>query len=214
MKDLLKLIKANMKEGADIAEIETLLKGLNPLDGIDSTEKAIEFINKTDILNRAKDSIISTAVKSHDDKCTDEKLPRLLKAEREKAIKELNPEETAEQKTIREQKERIDALEAKGNMSALKSSLQAKASELGYSGDVELFLGLGDQAESYLEKEAKRFKTAIDERVRKDIKELYGDTKPKTSEVDPAKAMSRADYESLHPIEQANINLSEVTLVD
>lgn len=214
MEELLKLIKANMKEGADIAAIEKLAQGINPLAGIKTVEEAKEFIKKTDVLNKAMDSSISIAVKSHDDKFTAEKLPGLLKAEGDKVRKEANPEETKEQKTIREQKERIDALEATGKRSELKTSLLNQAKELGYSGNVDLFLSHGDKAGDFLKTEAKRFKTAVDERVSSDIKKLYGDTKPKTSEVDPAKQMTRANYEALSPNDQANINLSEITLVD
>lgn len=214
MEELLKLIKANMKDGADIAAIETLVKGLDVLAGIKTVEEAKELIEKTGILKSATDSLVSIAVKSHDDKFTAEKLPGLLKDEREKTIKEVNPEESKEQKTIREQKERIDALEATGKKSELKTSLQAKAKELEYSGDVDLFLGHGEKAVKFLEVEAKRYKSAVDERVSSDIKKLYGDTKPKTSEVDPAKSMTRADYEAMSPNDQANVNFGDITLVD
>lgn len=213
MDELLKLIKANMKEGADIAAIETLVKGLNPLAGVKTVEEAKELINKTDLLRSATDSLVSIAVKSHDDKFTAEKLPGLLKEEREKAIKEVNPKETEEQKTIREQKERIDALEANGKRSELKTVLQSKASEIGYPGNVDLFLGFGDKALEMMESEAGRFKSSVDERVSSDIKKLYGDTKPKTSTVDPAKSMKRDDYEALSPMEQANIS-TDIAIVD
>lgn len=214
MEELLKLIKANLKDGADIAAIETLAKGLDVLAGVKTVEEAKEFIAKTGILKSATDSLVSIAVKSHDDKFTAEKLPELLKVEREKTIKEVNPEESKEQKTIREQKERIDALETTGKRSELKTTLLSQAKELGYSGNVDLFLGHGDKAADFLKAESKRFKTAVDERVSSDIKKLYGDTKPKTSEVDPAKSMTRADYEAMSPNDQANVNFSEITLVD
>lgn len=214
MEELLKLIKANLKEGADIAAIEKLAKGLNPLAGLTTVDEAKEFIKKTDLLNKALDSSISIAVKSHDDKFTAEKLPGLLKAEGERIRKEINPEETEEQKTIREQKERIDALEATGKRSELKTALQKQATELGYSGDVGIFLHLGDKAGKALKTEAERFKTAVDERVSSDIKKLYGNAPPKTNTGDPAKQMTRADYEAMSPHDQANVNLSEVTLTD
>ena len=153
MEELLKLIKANMKDGADIIAIEALVKGLNPLAGVTTVEEAKEFIRKNDILNKANDSNVSIAVKSHDDKFAAEKLPRLLKIEGDKIRKEINPTESKEQKTIREQKERIDALEANGKRSELKTSLLNQATEIGYGGDVDLFIGLGDKAGDSLKAE-------------------------------------------------------------
>jgi hypothetical protein len=215
MDELLKLIKANMKEGADIAAIETLVKGLDVLAGVKTVEEAKELIEKTGLLKSATDSLVSIAVKSHDDKFTSDKLPGLLKAEGEKIRKEINPEESKEQKKIREQGEQIDALTATGKMSELKTSLQAKAKELDYSGDVELFLNHGEKAVSFLEKEAKRYKSSVDERVSSDIKKLYGDTKPKTSTVDPAKAIKRADFESMPVNKQREIAMDkDFTVVD
>ncbi len=215
MSELLKLIKANMREGADLAAIEELIKGLNPLDGVKTVEEAKEFIKNTDLLNRANDSLVSTAVQSHDDKFTADKLPKLLKEEGEKIRAEINPKETDEQKTIREQKERIDALEATGKRSTLRTSLQGKAKELEYGGDVDIFLGFGDDAEKYLKSEAKRFKSAVDERVSNDIKKLYGDTKPKTSTVDPAKTIKRTDFEQMSVDKQREVAMNkDLSVVD
>jgi len=197
MEELLELIKANMREGANLAAIETLVKGLDVLAGVKTVEEAKEFIAKTDLLKSANDSLVSIAVASHDKKFTDEKLPGLLKDEREKTIKEVNPEESKEQKTIREQGEQIAALTATGKKADLKTALLSQAKELGYSGSVDLFLSHGDKAGDFLKTEAKRFKTAVDERVSSDIKKLYGDTTPKTSTVDPAKTIKRSDFESL-----------------
>ena len=214
MDKLLKLIKDAMREGADFAAIETLVKDLDVLAGIKTVDDAKEFIKKNDLFNKANDSNVSIAVKSHDDKFTAEKLPGLLKAEGEKVRKEINPDETPEQIKIREQGEQILTLQANESKSTLKTSLSNKAKELGYDGNVDLFLGFGDKAEGMLKAEFKRFKTSVDERVSSDIKKLYGDTKPKTSAVDPAKSMKRADYEAMNPNEQANVNFSEITLVD
>ena len=203
-----------MKEGADIAAIETLAKGLDVLAGVKTVAEAKEFIKKNDLLNKANDSNVSIAVKSHDDNFTAEKLPGLLKAEGDKVRKEVNPEETPEQKKIREQGEQIAALTATGEKADLKTALQAKAKELGYGGDVELFLSLGEKAGEFMEAEAKRYKTDFDSALSSKIKEQFGDVKPKTSEIDPAKSMKRAEYESMNPNEQANVNFSEITLVD
>ena len=213
MEELLKLIKANMKEGADFAAIETLAKGLNPLAGVKTVDEAKAFIEKTTLLKSANDSLISIAVKSHDDKFTAEKLPELLKAEGEKIRKEINPKETDEQKTIREQKGRIDALEANGKKSELKTSLLSQAKELDYGGDVDLFLGLGDKAGELLKAEAGRFKTAVDERVSKDIKELYGEVKPRTSVV-KIDALEKATDSQLYAEAQAHPERKEAILAE
>lgn len=206
MEELIKWIKANIKDGVDISQAETLAKGLNPLSGVDSIEKAAEFIKKTDVLQRAFDSLQSKAAAAHDEKFRAEKLPLLLKEHEEKIRKELNPEETEEQKMIREQQERIKALEAKDQRTALESQLREKAKEIGYIGSPERFAIYGEDAIKQLESEAARIKTAIDERVSSDIKKLYGDVKPpQTNQTDPSKTITRDAYDSMSPIEQANM---------
>lgn len=214
MEELLKLIKANMREGADIAAIETLVKGLDPLAGVKTKEDAIEFITKTDVLNKGLDSAISKAVKNHDDKFSAEKLPELLKAEEKRIRAEINPTETKEQKTIREQKERIDALEANGKRSELKAELQKQAKDLGYSGNIELFLGHGEKASEFLKAEAERYKTDFDSALSDRIKEQFPNVTPQSSVVDPAKSMKRSDYEAMSPLDQSNVDFKEVTIVD
>ena len=182
MEELLKLIKANMKEGADIAAIQKLAEGLNPLAGVKTVEEAKVLIAKTDLLRSANDSLVSIAVKSHDDKFTAEKLPELLKAEGEKIRKEINPKETDEQKKIREQGEEIQKLKDDGSKATLKTALTAQAAELGYKGNVNLFLGYEPkEAGKLLKADFDLFKTSVDERVSSDIKKLYGDIKPRTS---------------------------------
>lgn len=211
MEELLKLIKANIKEGADFAAIEKLAQGINPLAGLKTVDEAKVLIAKTDLLTSATDSLVSIAVKSHDDKFTAEKLPGLLKAEGEKIRKEINPKETDEQKKIREQGEEIQKLKADGSRSTLKTSLQNQAKELGYGGDVDLFLGHGDKAGDLLIAEAKRFKDAVGEQVGKDIKELYGNVTPKTS-VTKLDSLATATDSELHAHAQAHPDQKQAVL--
>lgn len=147
------LIKANatFKEGFDIAEVEKLENDLNPLSNLTDVDKALDFIGRNDYLSRANTKAITQAIEKHDKKFNDEKFPELIKAERDKLMKELNPEETPEQKKIRELSDKIAEAERKEKASVLKSELMAKAKELGYPHGIDIFMGLGDTALETLE---------------------------------------------------------------
>lgn len=153
---------AVLNDKADIKEFETLVSDLDPLANIKTKEDALNFIDRNNLFKSGLDSAISKAVASHDEKFTADKLPDLLKAEREKAIKEANPEETPEQKRIRELEEIVKASGNKDKLNELKDSLRAKAKEIGYEGNIERYSRLsGEQAIDLLvsdhEAESKRF---------------------------------------------------------
>ena len=129
MSKLLDWIKANSKEGANIAEAEELVQK-GTFDGITTKEQAIDFIGKNAAFKSAADSLISTAVSNHDEKFKAEKLPALIEEEKKKIQKELNPDETPEQKRIRELEEGIKARDQKDAIADRKSLLRTKAAEL------------------------------------------------------------------------------------
>ena len=176
-------VKANFTpaEGIDVAEVEKLEEGLDPLKNLTDVDKALDFINRNDILSRALSKDRTQSIEKHDNKFMTEKFPDLLKAEKEKILQELNPTETPEQKRIRELEEKIKAGDEASKMSALKIALQEKAAEIGYTGDLELFMSQGDKAIETLESfHAKNteYLTAEKEKLQK---ELYGKGAPKRS---------------------------------
>lgn len=164
-------IKANAAEGADIAELEAMLPNT-------------EAILQVPEIRSALDSAVSKAVQSHDKRFTDEKLPTLLDEERAKIRAELNPEETAEQKRIRELEERLQKADRERETRERRDKLRKKASELGISeigltpDDVETFVAFGDDAETTLEAYVGRTKEAMTSQLDNLLKERFGDNAP------------------------------------
>lgn len=176
---ILDWIKANAKEGANIAEAEELL-GKSTFDSIKSKEEAADFISKNSVFKSAFDSMVSTAVNNHDERFKSEKLPDLVKAEREKILKELNPEETPEQKRIRELEENLKARDAKDRESAIKAELRQKAQELGYDPlRAERFSAFGDKALDMLADESTYLSNLIDSKIKEGVKGVLLKDPPK-----------------------------------
>ena len=148
---ILEWIKSNAVEGANIAEAEELVLK-STFDGITTKEQAIDFIGRNGTFTSAVDSLISTAVNRHDEKFNTDKLPALEQTIRDKVIAELNPDETPEQKRIRELEEKLSSSERRDAENALKAKLRGKANELGYDTEIAARLSsYGDDAIELLE---------------------------------------------------------------
>lgn len=179
MKDLLEWIKSNAKEGANIAEAEELVQK-STFDGITTKEQALDFIGKNKVFTSALDSMVSKAVESHDERFKTEKLPEIVKLEKERLLKELNPEETAEQKRIRELEEKIAASEMRDKELAIKSDLRTKAQELGYDPiRAERFAAFGDKAIDTLVDESNFLTNLIDSKMKEAVKGTLSGPPPK-----------------------------------
>jgi len=184
-------VKANatLKDTAKVEELDGLVKDLDPLANIKTKEDALNFIDRNNLFKSGLDSAISKAVASNTEKFTAEKLPGLLKEEREKAIKEANPEETPEQKRIRELEEKINASDKREASSTLKIELAAKAKEIGYEGSIERYSRLSsEKALEYLVSDHEENTKKIESIIESTKKEFYGEgTLPKKSETPPGK---------------------------
>jgi hypothetical protein len=89
LKDIIgKLPESDRVEAEKV--IQEAIVAANPLAGVDSKEKAAEFIAKNTILKGAFDAGISKAVEDHDTRFKAEKLPKIVEAE----IKKLTGPET------------------------------------------------------------------------------------------------------------------------
>lgn len=127
------------------------------------------------------DSAVTSAVNNHDRRFKEEKLPEILKQEREAIVKELNPEETPEQRKIRELTEKVDQGEKREKANERRSALrqQHKVLELASLGlepeHIEPFSVLGDEAIPTVEALAgvlkKQFNDAVNTEVQKVLKE-------------------------------------------
>jgi len=192
-------VKANFTpaEGIDITEVEKLEKDLNPLKNITDVEGAIDFMQRNEILSKGLKKYNTTSIEMHDDKFMKEKYPELLKADREKYIKELNPEETPEQKKIRELSEKIEQAEFKEKQNMLKLALQDKAKEIGYPGDIGLFLSQGDKALETLEAYHTKNTEYLAAEREKILKELYKGNPPKQGDPAGSNFKKRVEFDQL-----------------
>lgn len=89
-------------------------------------------LNSQSLRDKVATPVAETALKNFQER----KLPELIKAERDKLIKELNPEETPDQKRIRELEERVAAADRR----EAAESARAKMREIGKAKGVDVTL--------------------------------------------------------------------------
>ena len=168
---LLEWIKAHMAEGTDVAEVEALLPTLESILGSKEVISAL-------------DSLVSKAVTSHDERYTAETLPGLMEAERAKVRAELNPEETPDQKRIRELEESNATKDAAASLRDRTDTMRTKAAELKVDtfgllpDDMTALAGLGDKAETVLETFVGRLNETFTKAVDAKVKERFAPVKP------------------------------------
>jgi len=208
-------VKANAKEGANLAEFENLLESENPVLSIKTKEEALEFIEKTQFFKSALDAETSRRIEKALNRFESEKLPEIIKSKEEQLRKELSPEETPEQKRLRELEEKLAAADARERENALKADLRKKAKELGMDPlKADRYAVYGDKAAKYLEEDWADIKTTIDTSLDKEIKARYKTGEPKAAEgKEEGKRMTREDFSTLSPKQQMEfVNSGGVTV--
>lgn len=184
MQDLIEWIKANAKEGADLKEATKLIDSYAEV----TPDRAAELVRDKEV-RRLIDAEISRAVERHDERFREEKLPKILDEERGKIRAELNPEETPEQKRIRELEERIAKQDAERQRIERRDALRKKFGELGGNEiglspeDIEPFAGL-ENADEFLESFIGRAKEAFTTNLDAKLKERYAGKAPEASPED------------------------------
>lgn len=175
-----------LNEGAKITDLETLVSDLDPLKNLKTDQEKESFIKRN--FQSQFDQAVTAAVKTHDEKFTAEKLPGLLKAEGDKVRKEINPDETPEQKRIKDLETRIADSDAKTADNEIKAQLRAKAKELKSSVDADRYSVYGDKALEYLEADITAQNALLEQAKAEAKKEVYGGTPPPPSgePVEPA----------------------------
>lgn len=173
-------VKANFTpaDGITLDEVEKLEKELDPLSGLKTTDQFLDFMGRNEGFKNALKKHETQAIEKHDEKFKTDKLPGLLKDAVDLKMKELNPDETPEQKRIRELEDKISASDNRETSNALKIELQDKAKEIGYTGDIELFTHLGDKAVETMEAYHTKNTEYLEAEKTKIQKELYGDNPP------------------------------------
>lgn len=181
-------IKAVAKDGADLSAIEKGLEGMNPLGGVTDKDTAWDFIKTNPLMLSAFDKEQGKRAKTVEENLMSGKVQELIKAREEEIRKELNPEETPEQKRIRELEDKLSAGEAKELTLALKDALSEKAKELEFdplkARDYAIY---GEKATEKLEADSAWMKAEIKAQVDAQVKEKFsGNRQPKKPNIEPA----------------------------
>ena len=195
-------MKANSKEGANLAEFEELLKN-ETVSGITTKEQAIDWMvkNPNTAFKSALDYREQQASEARERNFKEKNLPELINAEREKFQKELNPDLTPEQKRIAELERKWLDGENKAKLNDLKDSLRKKAKELGYpESRAEKFAVYGESAFDELQEASEFLNNTTKTKLESEIKTRFGNIKtPETGKTDPAKSIPRADFDAMEP---------------
>ena len=207
-------LSANVKEGVNIEEGKELLKD-NTIAGITTKEQAIDFMNKQPAFKSGIDSLISKAVESNSARYKEEKLPGIIAEAKAQWVAENNPEETPEQKQIRELQEQLNAEKKQRAINEAQSTLRAKAKELGF--DPELAAGLhvyGDTAEDVLSKFAEYHSTALQSTEKKVRQDTLSGKAPKASLPAGTKTVGMQEWETMSHPERSAFQKSGGKIVD
>jgi hypothetical protein len=165
-----KLPEADREEGEKAIQAAVLAG--DKLAGIDSEEKAREFILKTPILKTAMDAYTGKAVTAHDERFTKEKLPTLIEAE----IKRRNPEKDPLRIELDAMKAEREAEKAELKRERLKALAIKRAADAGIpADDIERFIDEDeDRTTASVEAFAKRWKAYSDKAVETALKDKLG----------------------------------------
>lgn len=159
-KELVAWAKANAKDGVNVAEFEELVSKAAPPD---DAKQATEYIRAIPSLRSAFDAALNREFDRATEKYEKEKLPEKEKALRESIRKELNPDETPEQKQIRELREKLEAKERAEAITARQNALRAKAKDFGLDPEIAAdYAQYGDEAENVLKRHAEWHKKELD----------------------------------------------------
>jgi len=177
-------VKANAKDGSNFAQFDELLAEYEVPNDI---EEARAFVYKNKKLMSVFDDEVRVKIEAHDKKFAENNLPKILKEEREKIVKELNPEETPLEKRVREQDERIKAFENEKADGIRKASLRAKAQEIGFDPLLaEDFSVYGDDAVAKMARVKEYIDNASMSKVEAETKKRFGNTAPVGGNRQPA----------------------------
>ena len=167
-------------DGITLEEVEKLESELDPLKGLTTPDQALDFMGRNPLFEKALKKHETTSIEKHDEKFMKDKYPGLLKDAVDLRIKELNPDETPQDKRIRELEDNATARDKVDAAKDLKIELAAKAKEISYTGDIDLFMHLGDKALETMEAYHKKNTDYLEAEKEKIQKELYGGNTPPT----------------------------------
>lgn len=178
VEEMLQLVPEEKRE-----EAKQTIEGLNPLNSLQDVDSAVSFMDSNDLLKRAKDKVAQQAAEANKRRFEEERLPELRKQMRDELAKELNPEETPEQKRLRELEEQIAERDRREQLYKKREQLRAKGKELGFDEELaERFAYMQtDNPESELETFAERMQKLVESQTEQRVAERWPNRKPQTS---------------------------------
>jgi hypothetical protein len=126
MKEYLAMLPEAERPEAEKALVAEVAAG-NPLTGIDTKEKAAEWIQKNPLFKGAYDADISRIVAAHDEKFIAEKVPGLVASE----VAKLNPPKTPVEIELADIKQKLAAKEVAETRATQKALVMTLATEKG-----------------------------------------------------------------------------------
>lgn len=202
--ELMEWIEKNAAEGADLQEAKKLVEGMPKLP--QSKEEAAKVVEDNQYIKSELDSRISKSVDNALKKFEETKLPEREKEIRERVQKELNPEETPEQKRVRELEEKLQNYDKERQTEKRKAELREKAKELGFDPlKAERYAAFGEDAEAELEKDVNELQTQINSKLEEEIKKRYGGKEPEAPPEKNENSISRAEFEKMSPKDQMKL---------
>lgn len=162
-------------------EARQTLERFTALEDIRTADQAIEAIKGNESLKRGYDKIAQQAVETYKRRFEDEQLPEMRKTLREEVMRELQPEETPEQKRLRALEEELRQRDEKERLYQTRDKLRAKAKELGFDEELAERFAVMPEPETELTTFAERMQQAIEKAAEKQVSERWGNRTPRTS---------------------------------
>lgn len=176
---VLENIKQYLKDDADLNVVSEILNDLNPLKNVKTKEDALNFIDRNEVFKQALKSQVDRRFDIGLQTWKENHLPSLINDEREKIIKELNPEETEDQKRLRAAEQKLKEFESKEKRVELENKLMGKAKEIGFDPVfARSFSMFGDEAESKLNSFNEYVQNYSKSKMNEQLKGVYSNQTP------------------------------------
>ena len=121
-------IKGWFEANKEDASVKSYIEGFNPLAALTDPKAAHDLVESHKALKGYRDSFVTKSLDTYREKT----LPGLIDEE----IKKRHPDETPEQKRIRELEQKLAERERREQEQARREKLRAKAKEIGYDPDL------------------------------------------------------------------------------
>lgn len=192
MEKILEWLKANVKEGVDIAEVQALIQA-DSISQINTSDLATDFINRNSFFKSASDKAASKQLESF----KSGKMLEMWEEKKADLLKELNPQETEVEKQLRELREANTKRENEWKAEKRKVEILKKASEIGFDPVLAEHLVLhGDNAGEVLELFNSKISTMVQSGVDERMKGFKGGALPGKKQPEEG-ILTKQEFDSL-----------------